>query len=100
MKVVVISGIVEHSGEKYGVSEEFTCSKKDGDRLIALNKVKEVKGKLASSTKSTNPPKKTQAEQMEEGMFEQLQEEAKALGIDTEGKDFETLKAEVEGFVE
>ena len=100
MKAVVICGTVEHNDEKYEAGEEFTCNKKDGDRLIALNKVEEVEDKSASSTKSTNPPKKTQAEQMEEGMFEQLQEEAKALGIDTEGKDFETLKAEVEGFGE
>jgi len=100
MKVVVVSGTVEHSDEKYEVNEEFTCNKKDGDRLIGLNKVEEVKGKSASSARSTNPPKKSQAEQMEEGMLEQLQEEAKALAIETEGKDFETLKAEVEGFGE
>ena len=66
--------------KKLGIAED---AKEDGQAL-----------------KSTNPPKKTQAEQMEEGMFEQLQEEAKALGIETGGKDFETLKAEVEGFVE
>jgi hypothetical protein len=71
----------------------YEVTKKKGMECIKLGIANEIETLNSSANKN-----KSTSEVVEEGLFYQLQAEAKALGIDTEGKSFEDLKSEVDNF--
>lgn len=75
MKIKVLGHII-HDNETFKAGDKLTLTKAEGDRLIRLGKAKELTKKLDIKQPDTsNKDEDTRT-------LEELQEEAKAFGID------------------
>jgi hypothetical protein len=84
VRVQVIKGHVIHNSKEYAIGASFTCNKADGNHLLSSGFVKEMRDYVRN--------------RKDDSELKKLQDEARAFGIETDGKDIDTLKAELEAF--
>jgi len=96
---ILVKGHIVHDGKTYTKGDEFTISKDAGERLVSLGIADDItKKKSNKNNVNKNLDDNGNTSSDNNLTLEELQEQAKALGIDTTDMTIDMLIDEMSGY--